>query len=116
MRKAAAAALTVLALGLAGCADTPAEPVPIPTVTVTAEPVIHEVTPQSCLDAIDQLADVVALMGQIQDLVPKSLDAAVRSDVAALETFTSQVHALNDRVGDAAPSVGIVVNDCRNSR
>lgn len=120
MKRTAVAALSVLALGLAGCAGTPAEPEPVPTVTVTAEPVIEEVvvevTPQACLDSIDQLADVVQLMGEIQDLVPPTINAAVTNDMAAMEALTSQVTMLDEQVGELAPDLGIVVNECRSSQ
>lgn len=118
MKRTAAVALSVLALGLAGCAGTPAEPEPAPTVTVTAEPVVREVevTPQACLDSIEQLTEVVQLMGKIQDLVAPTINAAVTNDMAAMEALTSQVSMLDDQVGDLAPDLGIVVNECRNSQ
>lgn len=122
MKRIAAAALSVLALGLAGCAGTPAEPEPAPTVTVTAEPivkeveVIEEVTPQSCIDALDLAGEAVLVFAEIQGLVSPALEAAFNHDAAAMEALTSQIITHNEQIEVITPDLGIVVNECRGSQ
>lgn len=124
MKRTAVIALSVLALGLAGCADTPAqaEPQPAPTVTVTAEPVIKEVevikevTPPSCIEALDLASEAVGVFAEIQSTVSPALTAAVTWDSAALEALTSKIQRHNEEIEVITPELGIVVNECRNSQ
>lgn len=124
MKRTAVIALSVLALGLAGCADTQpqAQPEPAPTVTVTAEPVIKEVevtkevTPQSCINALDLAGEAVLVFAEIQGLVSPALEAAFAHDAAAMEALTSQIITHNEEINAITPDLGIVVNECRASQ
>lgn len=124
MKRTAVIALSVLALGLAGCADTQAqaESKPAPTVTVTAEPVvkevevIEEVTPQACIDALDLMADAVEVFIEITETVSPALEAAATWDNAALEALTSKMQRHNEEIEAITPDLGIVVNECRSSQ
>lgn len=124
MKRTAVIALSVLALGLAGCADTQAqaEPKPAPTVTVTADPVVEEVevikevTPQSCIDALDLASEAVGVFAEIQGTVSPALEAAVTWDSAALEALTSKIQRHNEEIDAITPDLGIVVNECRASQ
>lgn len=127
MNRTAVIALTVLALGLAGCSSAPAgaEPKltptadidanPAPTVTVTAEPVVTEVTPQSCLDALDIAAEAMVIMSEVQGLFSPALEAAAAWDAPALDEVSGQIAGLNTDLTTKTPALSQAVTACRGA-
>lgn len=119
MKRTAVIAMSIIGLTLAGCAGPEAEAKPTPTVTVTAEPeikeveVIKEVTPQSCIDALDLMTDMVTVFIGIQETVPPALEAAVKWDNAAIETLTSKIHRHNDELDALTAPMGVAAGGCR---
>lgn len=108
------------ALLLTGCgSDSAAQPEPAPTVTVTAEPVVTEVevevTPQVCIEALENTGEVIGIMAKIQEQVPPAIDAAYNRDAAALEAVTSEVTALNEQTDALMPAAVDAIKACQAS-
>ena len=122
MKRNTAIAVSILALSLTGCAGAAqAEPEPAPTVTVTAKPeikeveVIKEVTPQSCIDALDLATDAVEVFIKLQEVVPPALEAAVKWDSATLGSLTEDIKVYNQEIADLTPPMGVAAGACRAS-
>ena len=121
MKRTATIALLALTLTLTACSGDPAEAeaAPTPTVTVTAEPVIEEVTaevtPQSCLDALDTAAEAMMVMAKIQDLVKPALEAAADWDATTLDRLSGEIKGHNGELDAIAPGLSVSVSDCRGS-
>jgi hypothetical protein len=117
------AGLLVFGLGSAAGASgksPAAAPAPAPTVTVTApapapeiKTVTEEVTPQSCIDALDQASVMVGVLSKVGTLASKSVMAAYERDSATLQDLTGQVKDLNAQVTAGSAPLGVVVAACR---
>lgn len=86
---------------------------PSPAVTVTAEPVVVEKAPPACIEALDLAGKAVTTMAEIPDLSSQAIQAAFNRDSAALESITSQVQALNDRISAQTPDLSKASTECR---
>lgn len=127
MKRTAVIALLALTLGLAGCAGPAAQaesdPIPTadiemspaPTVTVTAEPVVQEITPQSCLDALDAAAEAMTIMSDVQGLVSPALEAAAAWDATTLDGLSKQIAEHNADLNAMAPDLSAAVTACRSA-
>lgn len=119
MKRTAIVALALL--GLTACSDTTAqaEPEPAPTITVTAEPVITEVevevTPQVCIEALENTGEVLLIMSKIQEQVPPAIDAAYNRDAAALTAVTAEVTSLNEQTDALMPAAVDAIEACQAS-
>lgn len=90
-----------------------AAPEPAPTVTVTAEAVAT--TPQACIDALDDAAELMYISADLTDIFREHvltdadlIDAILYSDIAGLEAYTAtveghtdQIVALNDQINQS---------------
>lgn len=119
-KKIAFAALSLLALGLTACGAEATASEPAPTVTVTAEPeiveveVVQEVTPQSCLTALDLAADGLAIAGDFVGKIQPAAQAGFDRDVAALEAITSGMQAKNAELEVLLPQAQAATEECRS--
>lgn len=120
-KKTAFAALSLLALSLTACgAEAAATPQPAPTVTVTAAPekvevaVVTEVTPESCLTALDLAADGLAIAGDFIGKIQPAAQAGFDRDVAALEAITSGMQEKNAELDVLLPKAQAATQECRS--
>lgn len=115
------------AAGASGSGKADATPAPAPTVTVTAEPspqvtvtaapeiktVVKEVTPQVCLDALDQAAEAIGTLSEIPQVASDGLVAAYTHDQAGIDAMTEKVKGLNGKITDATPAIAKSSQACR---
>lgn len=104
-----ATAFVGIGIGAAGSSDATATPAPAPTVTETAEPVVEtvveEVTPQSCIDAIDAADTVIDDLGTLGltiaeyiEIIPDAYEAGLYADDTAAAQVMADMEDLNARV------------------
>jgi hypothetical protein len=70
---------------------------PAPTVTETAE--AEEVTPQSCLDALDYADKGFDAAGDLAGVVIEAFQAISDYDDAGIRKATKKLDKINDRIG-----------------
>ena len=101
--------------------DKPAEAAPAPAVTVTASaspaPTVTktaEVTPKSCLEALDLSERGFTLSAEAMGIMSDALTAAGRFDVAALQKANADLEALNPKLSVLTAPMKQAAFDCRS--
>lgn len=109
--------LVVLVVFVAGTAigstSAKSAATPMPAVTVTAKPVTMEVTPASCIDALDKHLVYLMLVHEATGSIDGALGGAYEKDVAALDAATAEVRAANEAMGKLSPSMDADSKACR---
>jgi hypothetical protein len=75
--------------------------------------VVREVTPQSCIDALDRISDVLGLAEGYPYLAADAVRAVSARDTDWLDATTVKMNSLNKEITDAGPGVGVPVKACR---
>lgn len=109
-------ALAGLAI-FAGCtapqptAAAPAEPEQI----TTTEQVEVEVTPGTCIDALDAAEELNRLMGEALDSAARVINAQTYLDAAAIDEETAYLQDLRPKIAAAQDDYSTAALDCRGS-
>lgn len=111
--------IVILFLGIgAGAAGTSgAEPAPKPKVKTVTHTVTEtqtvEVTPQSCLDALNRSDRAMGMAGNAFGVTAEILDAVLEMDVAKMTTQTGRLGGIRDRLGPVMRNYRTAAADCR---
>lgn len=90
---------------------------PLPAVTVTAEPVevekIVEVTPASCVEALDLFSQAINILSEYPQMVADAATAGSMQDAAGIEEVTAQMDDNGARIEAMTPDVQAAAQSCR---
>lgn len=95
-----------------GAAPSATVTAPAPTVTETTE--AEEVTPQSCLDALDYADKGFDAAGDLAGVVIEAFQAISDYDDAGIRKATKKLDKINDRIGHAVDSYTDARDECRS--
>lgn len=113
----ASLAVAGLVLGFGAGVGNKPEPVTIEKVVekeVEVE-VIKEVTPPSCIEALDKASDVIQTLYKLAPIAKDSITAVAENDPTALDAQTQKIKDLNADIEDQTGPLGVSVGDCRGS-
>lgn len=119
----AVAALSLTACGASpepfvGSDSAPATVTETATATVTApapkpEVQVKEVTPQSCIIALDAMVQVADAAGGYVQLIPEAAQAGSVGSTAQIQQITEKMAELNAQVDEANADMGGNAQECR---
>lgn len=110
-------AVAGLVLGFGAGVGNKPEPVTIETIVekeVEVE-VIKEVTPQSCIEALDIAAEAIGVMGKYPEYARDGFLAIANGNASDLTGITGKINDANDEIDVLTPKMKAVVGPCRAS-
>ncbi|MDQ0617313.1 hypothetical protein [Arthrobacter globiformis] len=106
-------AVAGLVLGFGAGVGAKPEPVTVEKVVEKEVPVVKEVTPPSCIEALDKAADLISTISQLGPIGGEAIGAAGDRDPVALNAATQKMKDLKDELDAQKQPLGTVVSECR---
>jgi hypothetical protein len=109
---AAAVSIFILGAGIGGKLQAPAEPASAVVDTAAASQAV-EVTPQSCIDALNQSSAYILLSAKIYEFADKGIGGALERDAIAMQEATQGIEDTRGSMELISPLMAASSAECR---